>query len=92
MVFIFQKIQGLLCQKSATIYNRVTGLMESYIEQLHNRLRWLIFECPYTEYNQQEVDFIIDKLLQYQKVNEDLIESSCISISLGPSSNKITQL
>lgn len=57
--------------------------MENYIAQLNKRLEWFIYYCPYEEYNQQEVDYIVSKLLQLQKTREDLIESSYLSISLN---------
>lgn len=64
--------------------------MENYIEQISKRLKWYIFECSYAEYNQQEVDYILAKLCQYQKMHEDLIESSCIAISFTSSQRKMT--
>lgn len=64
--------------------------MENYIEQLNNRLKWFIYDCPYEDYNQQEVEYIISKLLQCQKIHEDLIESSYLRISLDSGNNQTT--
>lgn len=63
-----------------------------YIEGMAKRLKRLIYDCPYPEYDQQEVDYIIDVLRQHEKKNEEKIETSCLSISISHSNNKTMHL
>lgn len=64
--------------------------MQNYINQIRERLKWFIYNCSYADYDQQEVDFILDRLIQHQIEREELIESSCLNITINPMGNEIT--
>ena len=57
-------------------------MKDNNIEQLRKKLDWYIYECPYDEFNEQEVFYIIDKLREYDDEYEKEISSSHFTFNL----------
>lgn len=53
------------------------------IEKLRERLNWYIFECPFIEYNEQEVNYILEELKKNEDETERNIKSSHFSFDIA---------
>lgn len=53
------------------------------IDKLRERLNWYIYECPYSEYNEQEVNYIVEELKKAKDDYEIEIDSSHYSFPLS---------
>lgn len=62
--------------------------MQSNFEELRERLRWYIYDVPYAEFNEQEVNYIIEQLIKHDMEREKAIKESCIHFSLNDLHNK----
>lgn len=60
--------------------------MKNIVDELRKKLTWFTYDASYSEYNEQEVNYIIDQLQNYDKKNEDIINSASVSfrINKGP--------
>lgn len=62
--------------------------MNKDIEQLHRKLKWYIYYASYEEYNEQEVEYILKKLKEYDPGADKEIDLSCITFIISATDKK----